>query len=348
MTADEIIAAVLSQSDTPYTLLDGLSVPQRRAVESGLLASPHGRAWLRRNPALDERLSAMLLAFADDFRQRRRDASLAQVVQRAPLDTLLAHAPAVAGGPAGAALWRRLTEDVSVATTVALSIVGSDDLTAAELTLDALVLDPLNAYGMPPENRDSVASAALRSRDAAIRGLAAEYIVEHRPETLLAGFDELIRDSSERVRGVAWLAALRLARDDARNLAFDLLADEQESSDIRRSALIAVGLSLPTLDLVDVLAILVTHPDEALAGDAADLLFQHHRHPVIAEAALQSPHERVRDIASFLLDPYRGSPAAGGSRPGDPLRDTTGIFNDMLRSVEERASGAVPEDTSAG
>jgi hypothetical protein len=43
----------------------------------------------------------------------------------------------------------------------------------------------------------------------------------------------------------------------------------------------------------------------------------------------------VRDIAAFLLDPYRGSPAAGGSRPGDPTNSD--IFAEMMRQLDDRS-----------
>jgi hypothetical protein len=41
----------------------------------------------------------------------------------------------------------------------------------------------------------------------------------------------------------------------------------------------------------------------------------------------------VREIANRLMDPYRGSPAAGGSRPGDPLREDP--LMKLLRQIEQ-------------
>jgi HEAT repeat protein len=193
----------------------------------------------------------------------------------------------------------------------------------------------------PRSERGTVAIAALRSSEPSIRGLAAEYVASTDPALMLGSFDEHIRDPSERVRGVTWVAALELARDDAARIAIELVSDDTEPVDVRRSALVAIGTHLPTGDLVDVLALLVVHPDARLAGDAADLLFQRHRHPVVAEAARHSPHERVREIAEYLLDPLRGSPAAGGSRPGGPTRqDASSIFSDMIQRIEERAAQA--------
>jgi hypothetical protein len=50
-------------------------------------------------------------------------------------------------------------------------------------------------------------------------------------------------------------------------------------------------------------------------------------------AAADSRHEPVRELALFLLDPYRGSPAAGGSRPGDPTAGD--IFAELARRLED-------------
>jgi len=42
----------------------------------------------------------------------------------------------------------------------------------------------------------------------------------------------------------------------------------------------------------------------------------------------------VRETAERLLDPLRGSPAAGGNRPGSPT-DTSAIFEELLRRESE-------------
>ena len=127
----------------------------------------------------------------------------------------------------------------------------------------------------------------------------------------------------------------RRDRAEARDLAFGLLGDEGVALAVRRSALLAAGEYLPTDDLVDLLTWFVAHPDPDLAGDAANLLHQLHRNPLIAEAALHSPHAHVRETAERLMDPLRGSPAAGGNRPGSPV-DTAGIFEDLIRRETER------------
>jgi hypothetical protein len=153
------------------------------------------------------------------------------------------------------------------------------------------------------------------------------------PGLLTAHIDRLARDASARVRGFAWLAAFRIDRSTAANLATDLLGDETAGIEIRRSALNAAGEHLPTEQMIGLLSYFVIHPNEALALDAAHLLHRHHRHPEIAIAAAGSPHPEVREIANHLMDPYRGSPAAGGSRPGDPLR--VDPLLQLLRLLEE-------------
>jgi hypothetical protein len=97
--------------------------------------------------------------------------------------------------------------------------------------------------------------------------------------------------------------------------------------------LTVAGEALPTEMLVDLLAYFVVHPNAELALEAANLLQCHHRHPEIAIPAAGSPHPEVREIANRLMDPYRGSPAAGGSRPGDPLREDP--LMKLLRQIEE-------------
>ena len=221
---------------------------------------------------------------------------------------------------------------------MAATIVGGPDAHAGETTLFLLVVDPLDPYELGDDARGSVAAAGLRSPDAAVRGLAAEFLATHAPERLLADFDALIGDEHERVRGITWEAAFALAPQDAATRAEALLLTGGAALPLRRSALAALGAHAPTTAIVEVLAWAVQQPDAALSGDAADLLYALHRHPVIAQAALSSPHTRVREIGERLLDPLRGSPAAGGSRPGDPTR-VNDIFEELLRQVEERGSG---------
>lgn len=337
MNPADILRAIERGDEPSHAILRGKDAALRRHIVERVAQTPAGRSWLRRDPHLDEATADALLFYRADFRQSRRNASLSRVVERARLDVLLQCADSVAGGPAAIALWNRLSGDTQVLVDVASAAVVSSSVEAAEATLTHLVLDPVNAYSLTETERGSIAKAALRSAEPAIRGLAAEYLSATVPELLLASFEENVRDPSERVRGVTWLAALDLARDDAARIAIDLVYSEAERVAVRRSALIAIGFRLPTNALVDVLSVLVVHPEAQLANDAAELLFNRHRHPVIAEAARHSPHDRVREIAERLLDPNLGSPAAGGSRPRDPTRqDVTAIFSDMIRRIEDR------------
>jgi hypothetical protein len=166
-----------------------------------------------------------------------------------------------------------------------------------------------------------------------VRGLAAEHLVAHGPTILVERASALVRDEDERLRGHAWHAFYMRESQRANALALALLGDERTPIPVRRSALVAYGEHLPTSEAADLLVFFVQHPDEALALDAAQLMFRLHRYPTIAMAAAESPHAPVRELALFLLDPYRGSPAAGGSRPGDP---TSGdIFAELARRLEE-------------
>jgi hypothetical protein len=342
----EIVAAITAGQPIAHELLGRLSATERAELDEALLGSSAGRRWLRASPSLDADLADTLLQYGDDFRTQRRDASLNAAVERASHAALHAHATLLAASPAAPALWRRLAGDPPALEATALDVIRRGDVAAAEATLYHLVVDPLDPHGLGAPARTRIAEAALVSPAPVVRGAAAEFLAEQAPEALLTHFDSLSHDPDERVRGSLWACALRVARVDARELAFALIGDEHAPLEARRSALIAAGLNLPTSDLVDLLSVLVGHPSEELALDAALLLHDYHRHPTIATAAQASPHLPVREIAERLLDPLRGSPAAGGSRPGDPTRPgVTDIFSDMLRQVEERAAAAsAPED----
>jgi hypothetical protein len=349
MRTGDVVAAIEAGQEVGYDLLERFPDARRDELILELLESPTGRRWLRAIPDIEAGLADALLRFEEDFRTQRRDATLALVVQRASESALREHATQIAAGPAGQTLWQRLAGDPQTLTDTALAVVRGQDGVAAEATLYLLVVDPLDPYGLGRQTRARIAAAALESHTAAVRGAAAEFLASHAPEELLATFDALIHDRDERVRGIVWNCALRLARADARDLALGVIGDETTRLQVRRSALIALGTVLPTSDMVDLLSLLVVHPVEELALDAALLLHDYHRHPTIATAAQQSPHEPVRNIAEALLDPLRGSPAAGGSRPGDPTRpDATAIFSDMLRQVEERAAASPRDDTTTG
>ncbi|HEX5165402.1 MAG TPA: hypothetical protein VFV93_08410, partial [Thermomicrobiales bacterium] len=163
-----------------------------------------------------------------------------------------------------------------------------------------------------------------------------EFLAASDPSVLAGDLNRLLTDESQRVRAIAWDAVLRLDRPAAFARASDILSDESAPIVVRRSALVALGALLPTAEMAPLLAYFVVHPDHELAADAADLLYERHRNPLAAMAARDSPHADVREVAEQLLDPMRGSPAAGGSRPGDPTGSSAGIYSDMIRQLEEQ------------
>jgi hypothetical protein len=331
----EGVAAILGGAEPPAREFDALSAGERESAIEALLAEPVGRRWLRGRPGLDPPLAAGLLEFEADFRTRRRDQTLAAVVAVAPRAALVEHAPALAVGPAASALWQRLASDQGMLGVVARTLVSGDDELAAETALALLVADPLDPFQLGDGARAHIAGEGLASVHPAVRGLAAEYLAEREPWRILAALGALVRDTDERLRAIAWRVGLRQERGTARDLAFAMLGDESVALPVRRSALLAAGEHLPTDELVELLTWFVAHPDPDLAGDAANLLHELHRNPLIAEAALHSPHAHVRETAERLLDPLRGSPAAGGNRPGSPV-DTSAIFEDLIRRETER------------
>jgi hypothetical protein len=349
MTPDQLVNAVLGGESPDHTVLDTLSEYDWNATIEHLLAHPTGRRWLRVAPQLDREwldregvetdVRIQLLRYEEDFRTKRRDASLNILLDCIPDDDLLQHACAIASSPAASAFWGRW-DDPDELTRISTDILKRCDSDAAEATIYRFVVDPLDPYHLGTERRARIAAAALAASDGEVRGLAAEFLHEAVPEELLADFDRLVHDDSERVRGIVWSAALRLARTDARELAFTLIGDESASLDIRRSALVAAGTYLQTSELVDLLTWLVVHPDETLAADAAALLRDRHRHPDVALAAEISPHQSVREVAAVLLDPLSGSPAAGGSRT---TSNTADIYRDALRQFEQRAADREPD-----
>lgn len=333
---DDVAARLLAGEPVDPGVLDDAS---RAGLVTALLDDARGRRWLRSWPALDARLAERLLAWQDDFSGRRRDASLERVVALAPLDALESHAISLATGPAAAAFWRRLAAEPDRLARAAELVVGVEG--AAEATLYLLVLDPLDEHGLGNDRRIRVAEAALTSRSSAARGAAVEYLADAAPDSVVAALDELVRDDDERVRGIAWLTGLRVDTEGSFERAVALAIDESAPVPHRRSALVAIGMRMPTNVMAGILSAFVVHPDEHLALDAADLLFARHRNPVTAEAARLSPHPRVREIAEALLDPLRGSPAAGGSRPGDPTR-TLDIFKALLERGDATGADGAP------
>lgn len=335
----EAVRQAIERGETPdITSLSELDDPDRTIDLA--LETPTGRHWLRGLSDLDIALADCLIACESDFRTQRRDNTLACAVQAGSTDALLAHSEALASGPAAASLWTRLAGNPGTLADVATRTIASHNSAAAENTLYLLVLDTMDPFSLGSELRATIARAGLAAAEASIRSLAAEYLFDHDVAALAEPAARLVHDSDERVRGLAWSAGFRAEPDETLEAATGILGDEQVDLQIRRSALAAIGTHLDTHDVVDLLTFFVTHPSEQLALDAGNLLYRLHRHPTIATAALESPHESVREIGQFLLDPYRGSPAAGGSRPGDPT--SSDIFAQMLRQTEAPGNDGNP------
>ncbi len=307
--------------------------------EKALLDPLHRRS-LRGSSDLTPELAERLLGFQVDFRRGRVDSTLERLVHVATVEALLDHMVTLAGSPAATSFWNKLRREGIDLVDPAIAIVTGDDADAAESTLYLLVLDPLDPFGMGETNRVLIADVGLHSPSETVRSLSAEYLFDHDLQALADDFARLVFDNDERVRGVGWSAGIQLDSTNAYRLAQNTLHDETVPMDIRRSALAALGNHYATVDLVDTLTEFVGHANPELALDAGNLLFRHHRHPTIATAAAQSPHPEVREIGEFLLDPYRGSPAAGGSRPGDPTQSD--IFAEMMRQLDDREDDETP------
>ncbi|MCO5177304.1 MAG: hypothetical protein M9890_10080 [Thermomicrobiales bacterium] len=333
-----IAARILAGEPVEQAAFTSLPLLEQQQLVDLVVAEPSGRRWLRSLPGLDARVAVRLLRYAQDYRSPRRDATLDRVVARAPIDAVVDHAAAIATGSAAMALWERLQDDPDRLVSIAEATVQI--AAAAESTLYLLVLDPLDPFNLGTARRTVIARAALTSDSAEARGIAAEFLANAAPDHLLAVLDDLVRSDSERVRGIAWLTALQMAPEETFQRATTFLLDESQPIELRRSALVAIGMRMPTSAITDLLSAFVIHPDPALAHDAADLLYQLHRNPETAEAARMSPHPEIREIAEALLDPRRGSPAAGGSRPGDPTR-TIDIFRELIERSEPPGANGV-------
>uniref|UniRef100_A0A7C5RTW5 HEAT repeat domain-containing protein n=1 Tax=Thermomicrobium roseum TaxID=500 RepID=A0A7C5RTW5_THERO len=301
--------------ELPYTVTD----------ISAALATPSGRRWLRLAvlPQLPQtaaaELAEQLLAFREDFLVVRRDRSTGLVVQRLAHPTLLEHAEWLAGSNAALALWERLaTEGLSVLVTVALRVLRRGTPQARETVLTLLVADPTREIALPHWAERALLMVALADPDDVVRGLAAEAAATQRPELLLSAWRTWVRDPCQRVRRATWAVVLR-RRSDAVPAAQELLTEEGAPAPVRADALWALGQILSTSEFAPILAACIQHPAQELAEVAAELLWTQHRHPLPAQAALKSPHASVQTIGAWLLHPQRGSPAAGGARPGMPL-----------------------------
>ncbi|HLT19316.1 MAG TPA: hypothetical protein VKZ96_07675 [Thermomicrobiales bacterium] len=330
----ESLATAIFAGGEPDVDLDQLADDERRRLIERLMDATAGRRWLRGSPLLDAELAGRLLGIAEDVRGRRRDATLDAAIAAATLDDLLRYAESIAAGAGAPAFWSRLACDRELLIDTARRIAASGDAEAVEATATHLLLDPVDAYGLGTARQAQIARELLGSASAVARGIAAEHLARVDPRELAGRIEELARDPSARVRGFAWLAAFRVDRRLAAEQAFDFLADETMPEEQRHSALSAAGEALPTAQVVELLAYFVVHPSERLAREAAEQLHRNHRHPDIAIAAAGSPHPEVREIATRLMDPYRGSPAAGGSRPGDPTREDPLLR--LMRELEER------------
>lgn len=339
--ASEILESLHAGEMVPHDALDHLPDSERDGVIDELIDDRAGRRWLRDSNRLDSVLADRLLEYEDDFQARHRDATLSRAVRHASHQALNSHSRAIAAGPAAQELWRQLAGSSDELLDTAIATVRHGTRSAGETTLHLLVLDPVESHGLDESQRARIARAALASHEPSVRGLAAEHLASHDPPAILDNLEQLIRDEDERVRGFAWSAAYRDNPREAYEIALDLLGDESAPVPQYRSALIATGEHMPTGAITELLAFFVVHPDPELATDAANLLYRLHRHPDIATAASQSPHENVRETAAMLLDPYRGSPAAGGSRPGDPTRSQGDAFAEMLRKM-----GVDPDETT--
>lgn len=332
----ETLRQTLDRGETPsFASLSELDNPER--VVDLALKTPTGRRWLRGLSDLGSQLADRLLAFESDFRSQRRDSTLGREVRAASIEVLLDHSAAIVAGAAATELWTRLAPTPDQLTEIAVAIVSSDDAAAAENTLYLLILDTVDPYSLGAERRATIARAGLAATESSIRSLAAEYLFDNDVAVLAESVERLVFDGDERVRGLAWSAGFRTRPGETFDVATKILGDESANMQVRRSALAAIGTHLQTSDVVDLLTFFVAHPTEQLALDAGNLLYRLHRHPTIATAAAQSSHESVREIGQFLLDPYRGSPAAGGSRPGDPT--TSDIFAQMIRQTESPDEG---------
>ena len=288
------------------------------------LATPAGRRWLRRVvlPALPSPqaslLAAALLAYRDDFLRWRRDRSTWVVIDRIDREALLANAVWLAGSNAALALWVRLQQEgTATLITVATRVLREGTAVAREVALTLLLTDPNREIRLPARIERGLLTIALADPDDTVRGLAVATAARRAPDLLLSHWHRWVQDRSQRARRAVWQLALR-SDPHAREHAIALVSSEAVPVSIRNDALWALAQAMTTDEIAPILAVAVVHPDRELAEAAAEILWTQHRHPLPARAALESPHRPVRRIGEQLLDPRRGSPAAGGARPGMP------------------------------
>lgn len=276
-----------------------------------------------------ESLAAAMLDWPGDFEPQKRDRTTAHVVAALSEDDLYACLTMLAGGNASSALWERLSATgAGVLTQAVERIFEAGDVRTRETTLHLLVLDPYGPEYLSRDHQSTVLLKALDDPDEEIRGLAAEVVAADLPDRLLSRCEHAPLDSSERVRTAFWQVALAYQPDRAIEEAGELALDPNQPLEARRTALLSLGENAATRTVAPVLQALLTGDDQVLADDASQLMWRHHRAPDIANAASQSPFPEVRELAERLLHPTMGSPAAGGSRPGDPTR-TSQIFDEI-------------------
>jgi hypothetical protein len=325
--ANHLVDAWMASHDALFEALDETNV--RRWARGTLLS--------RLEPADAAMLAERLLAWPMDFQPERRDRSTLGVVNALSGDALDRHLIWLACSNAVSALWERIAGSGQEAVINAVGrVIEEGDTVARETTLHLLVLDPYGPEYLSREEQDRVLMLALDDRDPEIRGLAAEVVAADMPEMLIDRWQTAPLDAGERVRMAFWRAALMHRQDDAAEAAGILALDRDQPLEARRTALLALGENRSTRAVAPVLQQSLTGDEQALAEDAAQLMWRHHRAPDIANAAAASPFESVRDLAERLLHPERGSPAAGGSRPGDPTR-TREIF-DQIRPKDDKGS----------
>lgn len=291
--------------------------------------------------AVDELVSSML-QWPGDFSPTRRDHTTTQLVRSMSHRQVRTHLYLLAGSNAASTVWERIAEEGEDAVLAAARDVFREaNATARETTLHLLALDPYGESPLDRDGQDELLHLALGDPDPEVRGLAAEVIAADMPDQLLSQWERAPLDASERVRMAFWYTAMAHRREDALEYAAGLVLDPERDHTARRTALIAIGEGASTRQMSPLLQSLLRGEDEVLAWDAAQLMWRRHRAPDIAGAAAESRFERVRELAERLLHPERGSPAAGGSRPGDPTR-TGDIFEQI--SGSEDWSGPEPEE----
>ncbi len=325
------------------TAISGWQAEARRRFIDILLLWPAGRRWLRARllsvlPAPERAaLAERLLDWPEDFDPLHRDVSIRDLVWALPEETFDRALVWLAGTNAAGAVWERVARTSRAALRdAALHVLRHGTALARETMIYLLLLDPEHPDPLSTEDRTMLLAEMLVDPDPEVRGHAAELAAESDPELLLAELDTFLYDESERVRAAAWATAFAADHGAAAERAATLVADEGAPLPVRRSALCALGERLSTEQIAPLLALLVTNPERTLAEDAAELLWRRHRHPLPAQAAVQSPHPGVREIGERLLHPARGSPAAGGDRPGAP----TSAFYRHLLGVGQKPNGS--------